>query len=166
MRGLTRRRVNILRLVKRHKEYLTRRGLDKRTPEEVFLWLVAYSSTLEKRDANVLGLWFGFGSLYQTATVDNPGVLLHGHQICQLLGEAFTWAKFAKVRDRLLLTFALQLRDQKPRQDIGEIYCYQPPPKVSKYKQAKSSGVQKLALLSNTNNVHLARTTFAWPVRC
>jgi hypothetical protein len=128
--------------------------------------LVAHSVTLETKESDVLGLWFGFGSLYQSATEDKPGALLHGNQICQHLGDEFTLGKFARVRDRLLLTFALQLRDQTPVQEIGEIYCYQPPPKVSKYKQVKSSGVKKIVLLSNINNIYVARTTFTWPVRC
>jgi hypothetical protein len=142
MRDLIDRRENILRMLRRHKDQLRHLDLAKRTQDEVLLWLVAHSTSLENSKQDLLGLWYGFGSLYCTATIANPGEALRGAEICTLLGDTAPWSKYVRIRDQLIYQFALQLRIQAPSMSTGGIYCYMQPVTDSR-NQIKVRGVKK-----------------------
>ncbi len=160
MRDLIDRRENILRMLRRHKDQLRHLDLAKRTQDEVLLWLVAHSTTLEDSKQNLLGLWYGFGSLYRTVTVANPGEALRGSAICVLLGDSSSWSKYVRIRDQLIYQFALQLRKQAPSVSTGGIYCYRQPVTYSR-NQIKVRGVKKRTHKQSTLPLIAVSSVFA-----
>lgn len=165
MRELVDRRENILRLLKRHKEHLGHLDLAKRTHDEVLLWLIAYSTSLEESKSNLLGLWYGFGSLYQAATIDCPGEALRGVEICAIFGDTSLWSKYVRIRDQLIYYFAVHLRTHAQSSSVDGVYYYTPP-NVEKRKQIQEKAVKKMVHPQHKVPLIIPSTFFAWPARC
>lgn len=162
MMGLAKRRQNILRLIKRQRIQLAKLELDQRSSDEVFLWLMAYSVSLEKDKRDILGLWYGFGSLYQIATSECPGAALRGYQICELLGGRFSLAKFVMIRDQVILKFTIHLHDQAPSCVVDGIYYYQFEPTMIPVRRSRKCGIKNKNSAPKSIGV---QQFFTWPAK-